>query len=716
MVLFLLVVLALLSPVPAAANAVEPPRWDEIAAGVWRTTVGTPDAVTLLSAAGATPKAKALEAMPKAAFPLDVGEIAVQVIKDKTALRFPLALDEDVYGLGVDFRSLRRTGHAFQLHVDHWAGQTGRTHAPVPFYVSTRGYGVFIDSARYIDLYVGQSVRLAAKDKPPIIDRTTRKDEWTATPRSDSIEALVPAPGVQVYVFAGPTPMDAVRRYNLFCGGGALPPVWGLGFLTRLPTATTADEAVREVDEFRKHGIPLDIVGLEPGWHDHAYPCSFQWDKTRFPDPAGFLAAMRRRGIRVNLWFNPYVSPTAPLYAKLLPFAGSHLVWNGIVPDYTMEEPRRIFLEHLRQAVVLDPVAVGGFKVDEVDGGDRRMWPDLATFPSGNDAEQLRQTYGLLVQKMIMDLYRGYGRRTLGQVRGTNGGASALPFVIYNDNYNFDEYITAVGNSAFAGVLWAPEVRGGRGADLVRRTQAVCFSPLALYNGWAVKTRLWEDPEAAVHVRDAITLRLRLMPYWYTAFAQYHHHGTPVVRPMPLLPGFRPEAPRPRAGAVDLNTNPYAVVSVPEVKDQYMIGDSLLVAPIAGPAKTRKVVLPAGRWYDFYSGKHVGDEAQTIEVAPPISQIPVFVKDGGLVPMIGERWQTPRPGETLPLEVRHYGRAPGTMSLYDDDGETFAYESGDFGWTELSAAKDGKGRWKGSVRANGRKWRYSDVKWVFMTE
>jgi hypothetical protein len=95
----------------------------------------------------------------------------------------------------------------------------------------------------------------------------------------------------------------------------------------------------------------------------------------------------------------------------------------------------------------------------------------------------LRQTYGLLVQRLIMDVYRGANRRTLGQVRGTNGGASSFPFVIYNDNYAFDEYITAVGNSAFAGVLWSPEVRGGEGEDMLRRVQAVCFSPLALFNG-----------------------------------------------------------------------------------------------------------------------------------------------------------------------------------------------------------------------------------------
>ena len=698
-----------------ASAAVETPRWKELAPGVWKATIGRPESLTLLGAAGITPRREALGALPASKFPMETREIEASRRGGKVALRFPLGLEEEVYGLGVDFRGLRRMGSAFQLHVDHWSGQTGRTHAPVPLYLSTKGYGVLVDSARYVNVYVGVSVRLAAREKPPIIDRTTRKEEWTSTPRADSVEMTVPAGGVDVYVFGGPTMMDALRRYNLYNGGGALPPKWGLGFMTRTPTAYSAAEALGDVDEFRRRGIPLDMLGLEPGWHDHAYPCSFEWDAQRFPDPEGFLAELAKRRVRASLWFNPYVSPTAPLHARLRPFAGSHLVWNGIVPDYTMPEARKVFLDHLKTRVVRDPAVVGGFKIDEVDGGDRRMWPDHAAFPSGHDGEQLRQTYGLLVQKMILDLYRGLGRRTMGQVRGTNAGASALPFVIYNDNYAFDEYITAVANSGFAGVLWSPEVRRARGEELVRRTQAVCFSPLALFNGWSVGTKLWTDAEVVDHVRAAILLRMRLLPYWYTAFAQYHHEGTPVIRPMPLVPGFRPPAPPRSSSGVDLETNPYAVVNVPEVKDQYLVGDSLLVAPLAPGSTSRKVVLPEGRWYDFYTGALAG-AGETIEVAPPLSQTPLFVRDGGLVPMIEERQWAPRPDETLPLEVRHYGREPGRLRLYDDDGETFAYESGEYSWTALSAARDASGAWKGAVEPDPRhRWRYSDVSWRFMT-
>jgi alpha-D-xyloside xylohydrolase len=698
------------------APAAAPVRFAPVAPGVWKATVGTPESLTLLKAAGASPKTDALGAMPQVPFPLREAEIEARLSRSKVALRLPLALDEEIYGLGVDFRTMRRTGSAFQLHVDHWGGRTGRTHAPVPFYVSSKGYGVFIDSARYVSLNVGVSVRLAAPQKPPVIDRTTGRGRWSSSPRSDSIEALIPAAGVDVYVVAGPTAMDAVRRYNLFNGGGALPPKWGLGFMTRTPTAYSAADALGEVAEFRTRGIPLDMLGLEPGWHDHAYPTSFEWDGNRFPDPKGFLARLEEQNVRAHLWFNPYVSPTAPLHEKLLPFAGSHLVWNGIVPDYSLPAARKIFADHLRQKVVgLSPRAVGGFKVDEVDGYDHWLWPDLAVFPSGHDGEQLRQTYGLLVQRLLMDVYRGMNRRTLGQVRGTNGGASPFPFVIYNDNYAFDEYITAVANSAFAGVLWSPEVRGGDGQDMLRRIQAVCFSPLALFNGWATATKLWTHADAADDIRDAIKLRMRLLPYWYTTFAQYHYEGTPVVRAMPLLPGFG--APRgAQKGQLDATANPYAAARVVDVKDQYMIGDTLLVAPIAPGTKTRRVVLPGGKWFDFYTGRAVGEDG-TIEVTPALSRIPLFVKDGGLVPMTGDRLFAPGPDDVVPLEVRHYGEQPGAMSLYDDDGETFDYERGERTWTRLSVARDATGAWKGTVTpdANGKRLRYSDITWTFMT-
>jgi alpha-D-xyloside xylohydrolase len=711
------------------------PAWTEVAPGVWKATVGQADSLTLLSAAGGTPSREALGRMPKTVFPLDPAEIEGRNFNAKTTLRFPLAGNEDIYGLGVDFSSMRRNGGVFELHVDHWDSQraiTGRTHAPVPLYVSTKGFAVLFDTARYLNVTVGHGVRLAAKDKPPVIDRTTNKimpsaaggarsnAQWQAHPRSDSIEVLANAAGMDVYVFAGPSPLDSVRRYNLYSGGGALPPKWGLGYMNRVRTNYTAAQVLADIAEFKTHGIPLDMIGLEPGWMDHAYPCSFEWDKTRFPDPKGFLDQLATAGVRANLWFNPYVGPPSTLlYQKLLPYAGTHLVWNGIVPDYTIPEARTVFADHLQRTVIdLNPAAIGGFKIDEVDGFDKYLWPDTALFPSGRDGEQLRQTYGLLVQNIVFDVFHRANRRTMGQIRGTNAGASPYPFVIYNDNYEFGGYITAVSNSGFAGVLWSPEVRGSTsGEDMLRRTQAVCFSPLALYNGWASDEKLWSHPEVKDPIRDAIVLRARLLPYLYNTFAQYRYEGTPPIRPMQLAAGIVAEAPTTGVGKLDATANPYEVPpAAREVKDQYMFGDSLLVAPIPPGVKSRKVLLPAGKWYDFHTGKLAGAN-ETIEVIPSLAAIPVFVKDGALIPMISGRLTAPAAGETVALEIRHYGEAPGRLSLYDDDGETFNHEKGDYSWTCLAVARDATGKWVGTVTpdANGKTWSYGEVTWTFVS-
>ena len=163
--------------------------------------------------------------------------------------------------------------------------------------------------------------------------------------------------------------------------------------------------------------------------------------------------------------------------------------------------------------------------------------------------------------------------------------------------------------------------------------------------------------------------------------------------------------------------DPYALVTVPEVKDEYLVGDALLVAPIAPGQKSRSVVLPSGKWFDFYTGRFAG-EAGTITVTPPLNQIPLFVKDGGLIPMIPERLFAPESAEVLPLEVRHYGTAPGAMALYDDDGETFDYERGVRSWTQLRMDRDTDGKWAGRVIADpsGQKWRYASATWVQMTE
>ncbi|WP_205509202.1 glycoside hydrolase family 31 protein [Longitalea arenae] len=689
----LLVILLIVEVRPAFAQA---PVWTETAPGIWKATAGVPESYDLLKASGAEPVREAIAAITPAKFPLSETDITFKVVDGKTYLRFPLQKEEQLYGFGLNFQTVHQRGKILQLHVDHYGGKdNGRTHAPTPFYVSSKGYGVFINSARYLNVYAGTAVRKDSKNAPLAKDRNTDKS-WSSRPYSDAVEILVPAAGVEVYVFGGPTALDAVRRFNLFNGGGYLPPRWGLGFTQRVKTLYTAEDVKKEVAAFREKGYPLDFIGLEPGWQSKSYPCTFSWDSTRFPDPAGFVQALLKDNIRVNLWTNPYVSPDAPNYKAILPYTGSHTVWNGLVPDLTMPEGRKIFFDQLQKNQVA--IGVSGYKIDEVDGYDYYLWPDVASFPSGLTAEQMRQTYGLLVQRYSADLFREQNKRTFGLVRASNAGGTSFPYVIYNDYYNHEDFITALINSGFAGVLWTPEARASKSAEeWLRRFQTVVFSPMAMINAWASGTKPWSYAEVAEPIKQLALLRMQMMPYWYTAFARYHFQGIPPFRAMNLEEGFVAETKK-ESGSTSLEENPYAEAVSKEIKDQYMAGDYLLVAPLFAGQQSRKVVLPKGRWYDFYTGAFAGD-GEVITVSPGLEKIPVFVKDGGIIPMMQPLLHAPASGQKVDLTVRHYGEKPASYLLYDDDGETFNYEKGEYSWRKIIVEKDRSGKWKGSISA-----------------
>jgi alpha-glucosidase (family GH31 glycosyl hydrolase) len=697
------------------AAAAQKITWAEVAPGVWKGVVGKPEAYDLLQASGSKPNKEALGKINKSVFPFENEPALGSIIDGKTLLRFPLEKEEQLYGFGLNFQTVHQRGKILELHMDHYGGKdNGRTHAPTPFYVSSKGYGVFINSARYIKVYAGSGVRKDSKTPAVAKDRNTDKS-WSSRPYSDAVEIAVPAAGVEIYVFAGPTAMDAVRRFNLFNGGGVLPPRWGLGFTQRVKSLYSSDEVEKEAAAFTEKGFPLDYIGLEPGWQSKSYPGTFEWDTKRYPEPQKFVKTMLDKGIRLNLWINPYVSKEAPFYDAIKSYTGSHTVWVGEVPDLTMPQARTIFFGQLKKDQV--DIGVSGYKIDEVDGYDYYLWPDVATFPSGISAEQLRQTYGVLAMRYSAEMFHEKNQRTFGLVRANNGGGVSLPYVIYNDYYNHEDFITALINSGTAGVLWTPEVRASKTAEeWLRRFQTVIFSPMAMINAWSSGTKPWSYPEVAEQVKELALLRMRMMPYWYSEFARYHFEGTPPFHGMALEDGFKQEIKKDAANK-NLEENPYAEATSKEIKDQYMAGEYLLVAPLFTGQTSRKVVLPKGKWYDFYTGEFAGD-GEVITVTPGLDKIPVYVKDGGIIPMMPAMMHAPKAGEKTDLEIRYYGSKPGKYVLYDDDGESFNFEKGEYSFREIKVAKNTAGNFEGTISApvKGKPDNVATITWKFMSK
>jgi len=676
--------------------------WSETAPGVWTATVGEPEDFTPLSLLKAQPALAALEELPRPDFPLDPAALVADRAHGRTVVRFPLDDEEAIFGLGLQFLKVNHRGRTRTLRVNSDPIQdTGETHAPVPFYVSSRGYGVLVNTARIVTICCGSTLRKDARRPPPIKDRNTDAD-WPATPTSDVLEIVVPGGGAELLLFAGPAMLDVVRRYNLFCGGGALPPRWGLGFWHRVPTTFDADQALAEAREFRERDFPCDVIGLEPGWHTASYPTSYEWSPQRFPRPAEFVAEMRAEGFRINLWENPYVSPRARIHGSLEPLSGSHTVWGGLAPDYSLPAAQEILAAQHEE----DHIAIGvsGYKLDECDGSELTgcswMFPAHAQFPSGHDGEQMRQVYGLLLQQITEGPFRKHNRRTYGLVRASTAGASALPYVLYSDLYDHRQFVRALCNAGFSGLLWTPEIRAaGSAEEWVRRMQVVCFSPLAMLNAWANATKPWSFPEVEGIIRDCLRLRMRLLPYFYSAFARYHFDGTPPFRAMALEMGLE----------------------AAETDDQWMAGDSLLVAPMFAGQTSREVVLPPGDWHDFDTGERC-EGGRTVRVFPGLDQIPLFVRAGGIIPMMPALPHAPRAGacgeagEQVPLTVRHYGNVSGSFRLYDDDGETYDYERGEYVWRliEVTVAADGSRQGALAPAPDGSPCSYGEVTWEFL--
>ena len=456
--------------------------------------------------------------------------------------------------------------------------------------------------------------------------------------------------------------------------------MWGLGVWYRCDARSTSAQALALARQFRQDNLPCDVWGLEPGWQTQAYSCSYLWNTQNFPDPAGYIAQMKQLGMHINLWEHVFVHPHSPLYAPLQTYSGDNLVWNGLVPDLTCKEARQHYADYHRQNMA--DLGVTGFKLDECDNSDfiKSPWsfPEHSCFPSGLDGEQMHSILGLLYQQTILDVFAPSQKRTYSQVRSSGVGAAPLPFVLYSDLYDHRDFIHGVVNSGFTGLLWSPEVREAKSVeDLCLRIQSVIFSHQALINAWYIPNPPWwqidreknnanqrmEDfAQATAQVRKLFALRMSLLPYLYSAFARYRFEGLPPIRAL----------------VMDWPDDP----AVRNIADQWMFGDNLLVAPLVAPETSRGVYLPQGKWFDFWTHAPL-EGGQTIQVQPPLDQIPLYVRANTILPL-ADPVLSVQPDTPFSLTAWVFGDHPDPFELFEDDGETQQYQQGQYNRVKLT--------------------------------
>ena len=658
---------ALLQVPRSGAQARQAPQ--QVHPGVWRFRFGTPEPIAPVATRHYPPAAAPLATLPApAACPVSV---AGSGSRRGYLVRIPLAANEIVYGLGLQLQSLIQRGLKKRLRVNADPKMdTGDSHAPVPFYVTTSGYGVLVDTARYATFYCGNKDKRGAAPPPaeaapaaigedalPAAYRRLRFD------RATEVMVEIPeAAGVDVYVFGGPTMREAVQRYNLFSGGGVLPPRWGLGMWYRAKSDYSQHDVLRLAAEFRDRRIPCDVIGLEPGWQTHAYSCTYVWS-TKFPEPAGLIKDLASQSYRLNLWEHAFTHPDSPIHEALAAHSGDYEVWGGLVPDFLDPQARRIFADyHEREHIAL---GVSGYKLDECDNSDftgNWSWPEVAKFPSGADGEQMHCLFGQRYQDTLQGVFEKRRERTYGLVRSSGALAAPYPYALYSDLYDHKEFIRAVVNMGFSGLLWTPELRNASDPeDLIRRLQTVALSPMALINGWYIKNPPWKQVERAANNADRLApdwerveaqcrtvmeLRMRLIPYLHAAFVRYRNQGVPPFRAL----------------VMDYPADP----ATWGIDDQYIMGESMLVAPVVAGQSTRAVYLPAGDWFDFWTGQRSAGKRR-IQIQPPLEQIPVYVKAGTILPLAEPTLHTAA-AESLRLHVQVFGDSAAPAVLYEDDG------------------------------------------------
>jgi alpha-D-xyloside xylohydrolase len=653
------------------------PVINRMANGIWKLRFGDPEQFTPETFRAEQPKYEAVNNLnDQNSPPIKFDQIACTVMPRGVVLELPLIDSEEIYGLGLSKYYFGQRGLRKELKTashDNWG--LGAGHAPVPFYISSSGYGVYVDTARYTTFYVGTHGRIKKDDttsRQHNLATVNEADLYRTEKMQGGTRIYVDIPivkGVDIYIFAGPQITQVLQRYNLFSGGGCLPPLWGLGLNYEGKGDHDANETLRLAQQIRNDKVPCDYYTFPVAWQSHAYSSSLDWNTKLFSNHTELIAKLNDIGIRPALWEQAYVDAASPLFIELLDQSGNFAVWKGLVPDFGSEKVRKLFGDYHKEKFI--DANVFAFKLDECDGDgsiepfQHWQFPEHTIFPSGIDGEQMQMLLGSLYQRSMYEAFKKANKRTFGNVRASFAMASPYPFAVYSDEYDIKEYIKYNVTSAFTGTLWDPELRHADSfADFNRRLGVMTFSAKMHINGWQVNSPVWRQPNIDKNnagellsdnssylsvVKRFGQIRMSLIPYLYTAFCRYAYEGIPPVRPM----------------ICDYTDDK----RFKDISDQWLLGDSLLVAPVLDAQSSRSVILPVGTWYDFWTQQRY-DGNQSIRVSSGIGHIPIFVKENTILPLamplqyIGDN-------TIFHIEAVCYGPEPKPCILYEDDGVSY---------------------------------------------
>ena len=512
-----------------------------------------------------------------------------------TAATFELQHGEKIFGCGESFTRLDKRGQRVNAWTrDAMGAQNELMYKPVPVFLSSRGYGMFVHTSAPVTFDFGKTF-----------------DSHNAIYTGDE--------NLDIFVFLG-NPKEVLSEYTRLTGRSPVPPLWSFGFWMSRITYKSEDEVRDVAAKLRQHRVPSDVIHLDTGWFETDWRSNFQFSKTRFRDPAKMIADLKRQGFRVSLWQYTYFTPKNELYPEIVSRGyavrnqGGALPFEDAVLDVSNPEAVRWYQGKLAALLKL---GVGAIKVDFGEGA-----PVNGQYASGRAGWYEHNLYPLRYNKAVADITRETTGEDIIWARSAWAGSQRYPLHWGGDAENTDSAMAAqlrgglsFGLSGFT--YWSHDVGGfvnKAPRDLYRRWLAWGVLTSHTRAHGAPPREPWEYDEALVEdFRRALGLRYSLMPYILAQAKDSSARGFPVLRAL-----FFEYPDDPTSWTVD---------------DEYMFGSDLLVAPLMEPGEGRRVYLPPGGWIDYQTGKaYAGGRWHEMAAG----QIPVvlLVREGAAVPHV----------------------------------------------------------------------------------
>lgn len=546
---------------------------------------------------------------------LPLGYCKTEGKNDRATLSFECKLNECFAGTGERFEKMDLSGQTFFLKNQDGQGVNNRrTYKNIPFYLSSRMYGVFYHTT--------------AHSKLSLAGVSTRSVEFM------SDQALIDA-----FIIGGDTVEEILRGYRDLTGYPSMPPLWSFGIWMSRMTYFSADEVNGICDRLRKEHYPCDVIHLDTGWFKTDWLCEWKFNEERFPDPKKFVQDLLKKGFKVSLWQLPYVAEDAEQIdearknnyicklTKQQDSEGSNfsaLDYAGTI-DFTSEKATEWYKGLLKR--LLD-MGVKCIKTDfgeniHMDAEYENMSPEL-----------LNNLYALLYQKAAYEITKDVTGDGIVWARAAWAGCQRYPLHWGGDSCSSWEGLAGslrgglhFGLSGFA--FWSHDVPGFHTLPnfmnsvvqddvYMRWTQFGVFSSHIRYHG-TNKREPWHYPNIAPMVKRWWKLRYKLIPYILRESEKATHSGSTIVQ---ALIFHHPE-----------DNNCW------HIDDEYYFGDDFLVAPVMSSDNCRDIYLPEGEWVEFFTGDRfsVSDGGKWLkDIETPLDRMPVFVRKGAVIPVYPE--------------------------------------------------------------------------------